>query len=228
MRRTVRRLTGVGAGLSMMATVAAPAMAEDDMQAWTTLAADVGIDDSTDLTLDLVSRSRPNSLDTGQMFVRVGARRKLDEATLLQVTYAWVRGVIDGGPDTTEHRFSETVSHRFARQGAWAFDARAGLEQRFQAAGGETGWRARERVRVTRTLAPSLDAQASHELIFALNDTAWGQASGLTASRLSGALHVAISPHLGLAPGYSWQHLFRRNRDDRDDHIVQMTVDVHF
>lgn len=212
----------------MTAALATPAMAEDDVQLWATLAADVGIDDSTDLTLDLISRSRPDSIDTGQIFVRVGARRKLDAATSVQVTYAWVRGLVDGGPDTTEHRFSETISRRFPRQGAWTFDARAALEQRFQAAGGETGWRARERVRVTRTLTPSLDAQASHELIFALNDTAWGQASGLTASRLTGGLHVAISPHFGVTPGYSWQHLFRPDRDDRDDHILQMTVDVHF
>lgn len=226
MRQMTRRLTGAVA--AMVAAFATPAMAGDDVQLWATVAADAGIGDNTDLTLDLISRSRPDSIDTGQIFVRVGARHRVDEAIAAQVTYAWVRGVVDGGSDTTEHRVSETVSYRFPSRGAWAFDARAGLEQRFQATGGEIGWRARERVRVIRALAPSFDAQASHELIFALNDTAWGQASGLTASRVSGALHVAINPHLGLAPGYSWQHLFRRNADDRNDHIVQMTVDAHF
>lgn len=222
MRRTLMAMTGA------MTAIGSPALAEQDAQAWATLAADVEIDERTDLTLDLISRSRADSLETGQIFVRVGARRTLDEATSVQVTYAWVRGVVDGGADTTEHRLSQMVTHRFPRQGQWSFDARVGVEQRFQATGGETGWRARERVRVTRRLTSSLDAQASHEMIVALNDTAWGQVSGLTASRLSGGLHLEIGPRVGLAPGYSWQHLFRRNRDDRDDHIVQMTIDLHF
>lgn len=216
------------AGLAAAATSAAPAHAADDAQVWATVAAEVRLDPDTALTLDAISRSRPDSIDTGQIIARIGVRQTIATDTSVQLTYGWFHNLIDGGPNTTEHRFGETLATQLGTAGRWRFDARLGLEQRLQDSGGEVGWRGRERLRASYRLSQSLDAQFSEELIVAANDTAWGQRSGLSVSRLGSALHWRITPQVGIAPGYTWQHVFRRPGDDRDDHLIQMTVDLHF
>ena len=226
--RAVVPNTGFALGVSVLLSLAAPAQAEDDAQFWATLAADVRIDSDTALTLDAISRSRPDSIDTGQIIARVGVRQTIADNTNLQLTYGWFHARVEGGPDTSEHRITQTLSTQLGATGRWRFDARIGLEQRLPDSGGEIGWRARERLRATYRLSSALDAQLSEELIFAANDTGWGQTSGLSVSRLAGAVHWRINDRFGIAPGYSWQHVFRRTTPDRDDHLLQMTVDLHF
>ena len=214
--------------MAAMAACSTPALAEEDAQFWATIAADVRLDSDTVLTVDAISRSRPDSIDTGQIIARAGVRQTIAADTSVQLTYGWFHNLIEGGPDSSEHRFAQNFSTQLVDTGRWRFDARLGLEQRLPDSGGEIGWRGRERLRATYRLSPTVDAQFSEELIFTVNDTGWGQTSGLSVGRLGSALHWRINPHVGIAPGYTWQHVFRRAGDDRDDHLIQMTVDLHF
>lgn len=215
-------------GMAIAAACAASAQAEDDAQFWATVAADVRLDPDTALTIDAISRSRPDSVDTGQIIARIGVRQTIADNTSVQLTYGWFHNLVEGGPNSSEHRFAQTLSTQLAETGRWRFDARLGLEQRLPDGGGEVGWRGRERLRAIYRLSPALDAQFSEELIVAANDTAWGQRSGLSVSRLGSAIHWRINRHVGIAPGYTWQHVFRRAAGDRDDHLLQMTLDLHF
>ena len=113
------------AGLAA-AACAAPAHAADDAQVWATVAAEVRLDPDTALTLDAISRSRPDSIDTGQIIARIGVRQTIATDTSVQLTYGWFHNLIEGGPDTTEHRIGETLSTQLGATGRWRFDARLG------------------------------------------------------------------------------------------------------
>ncbi|MFM6852475.1 MAG: DUF2490 domain-containing protein [Sphingopyxis sp.] len=209
----------------MLAPVAARA---DDAQFWLTMASDAQLGPHTALTADIVVRSRPNTVDPAQTIARVGVRRDVGNGWNVQIAYALVETLVRGGPDRAEHRLSQTLSHPIGQWGGWQFDGRAGLEQRLRADGGAVGLRARARVRATHAIGHGLNAQLSQEVIGALNSTAWGQRAGISTTRTGAAVRVALSPRLGLSPGYTWQHVFVRAGADRNDHIAGLNIDAHF
>lgn len=207
---------------------ACPAVASDNAQGWLIVAGDVRIADGTAITADVVLRSRPDRAELGQAIYRVGIRQRLATDWTVHVTYGLVETPVDGGPDLFEHRLGQTVAYQFAPIGRARIDGRVGLEQRFPDAGGAVGWRLRGRARLVQPLGGGIDVSLSEELIGALNSTAWGQVSGVSASRAGAGLRFAVTPHLGVSPSYTWQHIFLSQRDDRNDHVVALAIDAHF
>lgn len=136
--------------------------------------------------------------------------------------------LVPGAPDRSEHRLGQTLSRPLGSAGAVAFDGRIVLEERLQPSGGELGWRARERLRASTPIGHNIALQVSEEAIASLNDTAWGQRAGLTATRLSAGVRFGVSNHWGISPGYNWQHIFLRGAQDRNDHIAALTVDFRY
>ena len=70
--------------------------------------------------------------------------------------------------------------------------------------------------------------QLSDELIFALNDTDFGQIRGLTANRAGAAVHFDVGQHFGIMPGYTWQLVNRSGAPVRHDHILGLTLEAHY
>lgn len=211
-----------------LAVFSAPARAEDDAQFWLLSVGDVRVGPRTSITYDAIVRSHPDRIDTGQILLRGGVRRSVTPDLSVQLTYGWVRSIVEDGGDVTEHRLGQTLAWRMGDVGPVRVDSRLGAEQRLPDAGGEAGWRLRGRVRATLPLNASADAQLSNELIGALNGTAWGQRAGASANRLAGSVHWRLGSHLGIAPGYTWQHIFRADAPDREDHVFSVTLDSHF
>jgi hypothetical protein len=220
----------IGAGLGVLACVflVAPATASSDVQGWLIAAGDVRIADDTAITADVVLRSRPDRAELGQAIYRVGVRQRIAPDWTVQLTYGLVETPVEGGPDVFEHRLGQNLSHQFAPIGRTRIDGRIGLEQRFPDAGGAVGWRVRGRARAVQPLGGGIDLNLSEELIGALNTTAWGQRSGLSASRTGAGLRFPVTPRFGIGPSYTWQHIFLAGRDDRNDHVLAVTLDAHF
>lgn len=209
-------------------TAAVPTMASSDVQGWLVVAGDVRISDDTALTGDIVLRSRPDRAELGQAIYRIGVRHQIAADWSVQLTYGLVDTPVDGGSDIFEHRLGQYLSHPFGRIGSAQVDGRVGLEQRFPDAGGAVGWRARARARVVPPLGRGIDLNMSEEVIGALNTTAWGQRSGINATRTSAGLRIPVTARIGLGPSYTWQHIFLAQRDDRNDHVLAVTFDAHF
>jgi hypothetical protein len=209
---------------------ASPAIAEDDVQQWLTIVGDVKLGDKDSLSGNFILRSRPDSWDWSQRFLRVGYTRKLGKGQNIGISYANVRGFVDNGPDRFEHRFTETYGFSLGALAGGKVDARVQAEQSMIEHFGDMGLRARGRVRWARGLDKKrlYEVQLSEEPIFALNKTDYGQKSGLVANRLSAGLHVALNKTVGFAPSYTWQLVNRRGVPDRNDHVLGLTLDAHF
>lgn len=207
--------------------MAAPACA-DDSQFWLTVAGDMRIDADTQLTADAILRSRPDRIEAGQTILRVGVRQQVAPSVSVQIAYAFVDSFVDGGRDRVEHRLSQTAALDLGHLGPARIDARAGLEQRLPSGGGEMGLRTRARVRAGLPLGKAATLQLSEEAIAALNSTAWGQRSGLSATRTGASVRLPVSDGVGVSPGYTWQHIVLRGAPDRDDHVFGLTLDAHF
>jgi Protein of unknown function (DUF2490) len=209
---------------------ACPATAENDVQQWLTIVADVKLGDKDSLSGNFILRSRPDSWDWSQRFLRVGYTRKLDKGQSVGISYANVRGFVDNGPDRFEHRFTQTYGFALGALAGGKVDARVQAEQSIVERYSDVGLRARGRVRWVHSLDQKkiFEAQLSEEPIFALNDTDYGQRSGLVANRLGAALHVAMTKTVGFAPSYTWQLVNRRGAPNRNDHVLGLTLDAHF
>lgn len=229
MNRTSNHCTNAARMLALtLLALGTPARAEDDAQFWLLSVGDVRVGPRTSLTYDAIVRSHPDRLDAGQVLLRGGVRRTLGASASVQFTYGWVRSIVDAGDDVTEHRLGETLAVGIGQAGAVRVDGRVGAEQRLPNGGGAVGWRLRGRMRATLPLSASADLQLSDEVIGALNDTSWGQRAGASANRLASSVHWRFSPRVGIAPGYTWQHIFRADAPDREDHVFSVTIDSHF
>jgi hypothetical protein len=211
--------------MTMLPTVA---YADSDVQGWLVLAADAKVADKTAVTADVILRSRSNSVDVAQSIGRIGIRQTLAQGWSVQATYGVVDSFVEGGSDRLEHRLGQNLSFPVAQLGDWRIDGRFGLEQRLQTNGGEWGWRTRGRLRAAYPLSDKSSLQFSEELIGSLNDTAWGQRAGLTASRTGAGVRFKLSDTVGIAPSYNWQHIFVSGAQLTDSHIATLTIDAHF
>jgi len=157
--------------------------------------------------------------------VRPGVGYDVGENGVAWLGYAWIRN------DPPAGAFDE---HRVWQQYTWGkgYDwgtpfSRTRLEQRFDERGGETGWRLRQFLRWTRPVneGSRLGWRVWDEVFFDLNDTAWGQDTGLRQNRLFGGLGWTFDDDgmYTLEFGYLNQHLLRSGADDASNHILAMT-----
>jgi hypothetical protein len=204
----------------------ATARADDDAQLWLIMASDVKLDSNDSLTANIIYRSRPDELETGQRILRAGLSHKLKGGASLAFTYSHVQSFVDNAPDGIQHRLGQSIGLMLGKR----VDARIQAEEIFARGGDDIGLRARGRLRWVHPLNKNgdIDLQLSDELILSANDTDWGQNAGWTANRSAAAVHFKLDDHIGIAPSYIWQLINREKGANRNDHILGLTVDTHF
>lgn len=222
----VRRTCQLLGTISLM-TPSQAAFADSTRQQWLTLTGDAQLDANDSVSAHLILRSQPDSFDLGQRFVRLGYRHDLADDVSLSLSYAHVTTEISGGSDAVQHRLVQSLSFTLLRD----VDARVQLEEVLGVSGSnDVGLRFRPRVRLRHGLdqAGNIELQLSDEMIIALNDTDFGQISGLTANRAGAAIHFDVGQHFGIMPGYTWQLVNRSGAPLRHDHILGLTLEVHY
>lgn len=206
---------------------AQPALAESTRQQWLTLTGDVELDANDSISANLIFRSRPDSFDLGQRFARLGFTHRVADDVSLTLNYAYVTTSVSGASDKVQHRLAQSVSFPLVQD----VDARLQLEEAFGVTGSnDMGIRLRPRLRLQHGLDKEgrIELQLSDEVIFALNSTDFGQASGFTANRAVAAVHFDLGDHFGIMPGYTWQLVNRSAAPVRHDHILGLTLEAHY
>lgn len=177
--------------------------------------------------LDLQARWRDGAGDLDTVIIRPAVGYALTPRVTVFAGYAHVVTQPAGTGATGEHRPWQQL--------AWTlpFDtltlaSRTRLEQRFIAGRGETGWRLRQFVRVSRPLGTRRYATAWDEAFIDLNDTGWGQRAGLRQNRAFAGVGWFIDAprRTAVEVGYLNQWLDRPG-GDRLNHILSINLFIN-
>lgn len=216
-------------GLSLAMTIGMqPARAENTVQQWLTFTGDVRIDRNDSLYGVVVLRSAPDEFRLAQRIVQIGWRHQLPGKVTLIGGIAQYATFRTNASTRMEARLSQGVAMPIATISGGRLEARLLAEEIFVSGSHDVGVRARPRAKWTRALSGKADLQLTEEAIFALNSTDAGQVAGLVANRASVGVRFAMSEHFGILPYYTWQHANRIGAEDRDDHILGLTIDAVF
>jgi hypothetical protein len=127
-----------------------------------------------------------------------------------------------------EHRLWQQIGFRLAGDGKGVtLTGRTRLEQRWMEGSDDMGWRLRQQLRLTAPLSGKVRAVAWSEAFVSLDDTSWGQNSGLDRCRNSVGLSVPVSKAVTIEPGYINQWVVRSGQD-RVHHIGNLSVTARF
>lgn len=208
---------------------AGPAFAADeDVQAWG--AANLVYDASSRIVLTLEGQSRwtEDASRIGQALVRPSVGYKLGKNTTASVGYALVHTDPVGPASSNEHRLWQQMSYRLAGDGKGVtVTGRTRLEQRWMEGSDDMGWRLRQQVRLTAPLSGKVRAVAWSEAFVSLDDTSWGQNSGLDRWRNSVGVSFPLSKAVTMEPGYINQWVVRPGVD-RVHHIANVSLTARF
>lgn len=158
--------------------------------------------------------------------VRPGVGYELGEHTTAWLGTAWIRNDPPGG-HFDEFRIWQQLT--WGKRYDWGTPfSRTRLEQRLDERGGETGWRLRQFIRWTKPVSEGsrLGWRVWDEVFVDLNDTNWGQDTGLRQNRAFAGLGWKLDeagPYT-LEFGYLNQHVLRDGARDSSNHVLAITL----
>lgn len=210
-------------------SIAAPAYAADqDTQIWGGVSASIDVGEKVVVTLEAQARFTDDAGRLGQSLLRPSIGYRLRKNTTASVGYAYVDTDPVGPAKTQEHRLWQQMAFRMAGDGkGLTLTGRTRLEQRWFEGRNDMGWRLRQQVRATAPLSGKTRAVLWSEPFLNLDDTSWGQRSGLDRWRNSVGLSVPISKTVTLEPGYINQWVVARG-SDRVHHIGNVSLSARF
>lgn len=161
-----------------------------------------------------------------QTIIRPGFGVRFGPDFNLLFGYQFQHNSPEAGRATTEHRMYEQLTLPLYRDPARLIVlTRWRLEQRSYESGQDLGWRARGMVRMQAPLhgAGSVSALLWSEAFVGLNETDWGQRSGLRQIRAFGGGLIPLNKRLNLETGYMAQ-FDRTPGRYRVNHVVNVML----
>ena len=156
--------------------------------------------------------------------IRPGLGYDLTENSTAWLGYAWIRNdPIPGG--FNEHRIWQQFT--WGRPYDWGTPLlRTRFEQRFDDRGSDVGLRLRQFARWTRpvTSGSQLGWRVWDEVFIDLNDTTWGQDTGVSQNRAFAGLGWSFDSRFTLEFGYLNQHVLRESAEDSSNHVLALTL----
>jgi hypothetical protein len=201
------------------------AIADDDIQLWTTARVDRSLTDRWAGQFaarfrfdDDVSRAKDFMLRSWSHW-RFG---DFDLGLGYDYLYDFTRGT------TIEHRPFQTLEHRWLPEGPTAGDLtvknRVRLDERVREDADGLIVRLRYRLRLTREIHSGWYLAVSNEVFANLNDRGSGPVYGFEQNRLGLASGKTIVPGIRAEFGYEWQHSAGRDREDIERHVFFLTL----
>jgi uncharacterized protein DUF2490 len=176
---------------------------------------------------------QPRYFDAGdglvQTLVRPGVGYAFADNAAVWLGYARIVTERQNAGSSKEHRIWQQLT--WSPEITWLnLSSRTRLEQRFLNTGDEVGWRFRQFVKGTRPIAADsrLYLSVYDEVFVDLNDTDWGQRSGISQNRLFLGLGWKFGSSTRPGPaslevGYLNQFI-NRPRIDRMNHILSINL----
>jgi hypothetical protein len=200
-----------------------------DTQVWITAGMSAPITGRLSGGVELSLRTGDNNARLSTTFVRPTLTYKMSKAVTLKAGYVRVAVNSAGSQPVRENRVFEEVNWSLGSALGASWGSRTQIEQRFIEGRRDTGWRLRERIKLTVPLRRGgLNVVASSEWIFALNSTDYGAHAGFDQTRNFVGINVPLDKHASVEAGYMNRYAVRRGGADRDDHIVPVTLSYRF
>lgn len=219
------------AGCACAAFAAAPAAASDqEAQSWLALKAKFDLGGGWAAGAEAHGRFAEGPARFDQSQLRATLEFQPVEKLSFGAGYGRIVSNLSAAPDEREHRFWQEATWKPGEIAALSFALRARIEERFSGAGGGTGWRFRQRVKVSRAFggaAPAY-AYATGEAYVALNATGWGLREGFEQWRTGAGLGFGISDGLSLETGYLNILKPRAGAEDAVTHALELTLSVSY
>lgn len=223
------------AALGLLCSISAAAEPVEDFHTWGAVVA-TGTLGAADSPLRFWAegqgRFNDDSSRRNQGLLRVAGGYEIAPRTVLWAGYGYFTtdpvGVAD---DIVEHRIWQQLTWRAAQPLAGiTLSTRSRLEQRMIESAEETGWRARQLVKLTYPLGAGERVYLAlwDEVFVNLDDTDWGADDGFDQNRAFAGIGLKLAPHLRTEVGYMNQYVARSNRDDASNHVLSLTLFLDF
>lgn len=219
--------------LAAMLLAAPPAAARaNDTQLWTSEIVqgpvEPGAGPKPMIWLELQQRIGGDISHLNEIIVRPGFGIRIAPDFLVLAGYHFQHNDPENGRGTTEHRIWQQLTLPLYRDPAHLILlTRLRLEERSVAGAGaqDLGWRARAMLRMQIPLngRGSAGPLLWSEALIGLNDTDWGQRSGIHQVRAFGGAIIPLNKHLNFEGGYMAQILRGPGRD-RVNHVANLTL----
>ena len=206
-----------------------PAEADDDFQFWQTTNLSAKLAEDITALLEVQPRFTDDASRLGQLLVRPSLGWGLGHGVVVSTGYAYVRTSPSGRAVTHEHRPWQQLAFPLVQQPSGLFlTSRSRIEQRIREDGDDLGHRLRQQLRMTLPLEESgWKAVAWSEIFLNLNDTDWGQRSGLDRWRNFIGVSIPIVKGVSAEPGYLNQYVNTAS-GDLSDHVLSVTLNVGY
>lgn len=212
-----------------VAPFAAPATAAtvQDEQVWLNLTAMGSIKDELIYFAEIQPRFGDGVSRLDQAILRPAIGVKLSPTVSLYQGYARVITPREGARDLREHRSFQQLSWIMGKPWGGEFASRSRLEQRWRNDGGDTGFRAREMLRLEIPVAKNgLAALGYAEAFIALNDTDWGARGGFDQLRSFIGAEIPLAGKSTIELGYLNQTINQTAGRTRMNHVLSISLFV--
>lgn len=202
--------------------------AADDNQAWTAVAANGPLEESSNFLLwfDGHARFQDDASELGTTIIRPGIGWKVNDKLKLWLGYAWITGRRDG-PDVKEERIWQQAAYPVVQIFGGRLSGRTRLEQRTRDGANDTGWRLRQAWRWSRPMeGTELSFVVANETFVGLNDADWGQRDGYDQNRAFLGLGWQATPKMRVDTGYLNNHIDGGSAGDRTNHIFAVALSI--
>ena len=217
--------------MSLLSLWALPpaAQAHDDFQFWQTTNVSTKLANDVTGLLEVQPRFFDDASRLGQLLIRPSIGWGLGNGVVLSTGYAYVRTSPSGAAVTHEHRPWQQLAFPIMGQaGQLLLSGRTRFEQRVREDGDDLGLRFRQQLRMAVPLdRAGWNVVAWSEVFLNLNDTDWGQQSGLDRWRNFAGLSIPLTPLMTVEPGYLNQYV-NTSSSDIVDHVLSVTLNVTF
>ncbi len=216
--------------LAALAILAAAPLhaAEEDTQLWGVVIVSADVSKDVVITMEGAARLTDDASRLGQTILRPSIGYKLGKNTIATVGYVYAATDPVGPASSDEHRLWQQLTFRVAGNGSGlTVTGRTRFEQRWFEGRDDMGWRLRQQLRATAPLAGKTRAVVWSEAFLSLDDTSWGQRSGLDRWRNSVGLSVPVTKTVTIEPGYINQWVVTRGLD-RVHHIANVSLSARF
>lgn len=210
---------------ALLALLAAAPARADDGQIWATLLAQGPVKGDTLLWLEVQPRFTNDASRLGQLVLRPAVGWRLGRDVSAHIGYHYQRNDPEGGPVATEHRAWQQVMFPLLRVEDRLLLGRIRMEERKFVGQGDIGLRLRTQARLQIPLGGKGTAGPLlwTEGFWSLNNTDWGQRTGLGQVRAFAGVLVPLNRHLNLEAGYMNQTILRAGAD-QSNHVANIAL----